>query len=235
MQSHVRDRLEGDWLDAALHLLDRQVVDVDGMFVCNVDDLEVIEEPDGTMAVRGVLVGPAALWPRMSGRFGGWLRTTWLRLGVQYAERGVPFHFGLDVVGKIGSAVELTTARDGLLKQRPGAGRGRTSRTIGDILGMEVRDADGEKIGKVLDVRLVPRAWKSEPRLELTELIVGRGGPGSLLGYDRGDFNGPWLVSTVVTWLHRHTRRLPLDQVARFDWEDRHLTAEGELQPLRPA
>lgn len=234
MASHVRDRLEGEWLDAALHLLDRQVVDADGMFVCNVDDLEMIEEPDGAMAVTGVLVGPAALWPRMSGRFGSWLADMWLRLGVQYADRDVPFHFGLDIVGGIGSAVELTKERDGLLKPRPDAGRGRTSRRVGDLLGMEVRDDAGEKLGKVLDVRLVPRAWKSNPRLELTELIVGRGGPGSLLGYDRGDFDGPWLVQHAVTWLHRHTRRLPLDQVTRIDWEDHHLSAAGSLQPLTP-
>jgi sporulation protein YlmC with PRC-barrel domain len=231
-RSHVRDRLQGEWLDEALHLLDRQVVDVDGMFVCNVDDLDVIEESDGAMAVRGVLVGPAALWPRMSGRFGGWLRATWLHLGVQYADREVPFHFGLDVVAAIGSAVELTVSRQGLLRPRPDAGRDERSHRIGDLLGMEVRDSDGQKLGKVLDVRLVPRAWKSNPRLELTELVVGRGGPGSLLGYDRGNFNGPWLVREAVKWLHRHTRRLPLDQVARIDWEDDHLTAAGPLHPL---
>ena len=233
MQSHVRNRLESDWLDAALHLLDRQVVDVDGMFVCNVDDLEVVEEPDGTMAVRRILVGPAALWPRMSGRFGGWLEQTWLRLGVQYADRDVPYSIDLDVVEEIGSAVILSKGREGLLRPRPDAGRGRTSRRVGDLLGMEVRDDAGEKLGKVLDVRLVPRAWKSDPRLELTELVVGRGGPGSLLGYDRGEFNGPWLVERAVSWMHRHTSRLPLDQVTEIDWDDDHLSATGQLQPVR--
>lgn len=231
-RNHVRNRLEADWLDAALHLLDRQVVDVDGMFVCNVDDLAVVEEPDGTMAVRGLLVGPAALWPRMSGHFGGWLRDTWQHLGVQYADRGVPFHIGLDVVEEVGSAVELRVAREGLLTVRPDPGRGRRARRIGELLGMEVRDGDAETLGKVLDVRLVPRALRSDPRLELTELVVGRGGPGSLLGYDRGDFNGPWLVRRVVEWIHRHTGKVPLDQVSEIDWDDGHITVTGPLQPL---
>jgi sporulation protein YlmC with PRC-barrel domain len=232
-RNHVRNRLDADWLDAALNLLDRQVIDVDGLFVCNVDDLAVVEEPDGTMAVRGLLVGPAALWPRMSGRFGGWLRETWQRLGVQYADRSVPFHIGLDVVDQVGSAVELSVARNGLLTLRPDPGRDRRARRVGELLEMEVRDGDGARLGKVLDVRLVPRALKSDPRLELTELIVGRGGPGSLLGYDRGDFNGPWLIQRTVEWLHRHTRRLPLDRVVEIDWDDDHITADGPLLPLK--
>jgi sporulation protein YlmC with PRC-barrel domain len=230
--STARNRLEHDWLDAALHLFDRQVVDVDGMLVCNVDDLEITETSDGTMAVTGILVGPAALWPRMSGPLRTWLGETWLRLGVQYVARDVPDYLGLDIVEEIRSAVHLTAARDGLLDRQPPAHRGETHRRIGDLLGMRVHDGEGEKLGTVLDVRLKPKAWKSNPRLELTELIVGRGRPGSLLGYDRGDFNGPWLVSSLVGWLHRHTGRLPLDRVTAIDWDANHLSADGGLEPL---
>ena len=63
-------------------------------------------------------------------------------------------------------------------------------------------------------------------------LLVGRGGPGSLLGYERGDFTGPWLVREAVIWRHRHTSKLPMDGVGRIDWEDSHLTAHGPLEPL---
>ncbi len=227
----ARNRLEHEWLDAALHLFDRQVVDVEGMLVCNVDDLEITETADG-MAVTGILVGPAALWPRMSGPLRTWLGETWLRLGVQYADREVPDYLGLDLVAEIRSAVHLSAKRDGLLDREPPPGRGEALRRIGDLLGMRVRSADGEKLGTVLDVRLVPKAWKSNPRLEMTELIVGRGRPGSLLGYDRGDFNGPWLVRVVVTWLHRHTGRLALDRVTGIDWDANHISADGVLEPL---
>lgn len=228
-----RNRLDAEWLDAALHLFDRQVVDVDGMLVCNVDDLEITEEPDGAMAVTGILVGPAALWPRMSGRLSTWLGETWHHLGIQYADRDVPLYLGLDIVKEIRSAVTLTEQRDGLLDRQPPAERGRKRHRVGNLLGMRVDGEGGEEVGRVLDVRLAPRAWKTNPRLEVTELIVGRGRPGSLLGYDRGDFNGPWLVGHAVGWLHRHTRRLPIGDVTRIDWEDDHLSAGAPLQPLK--
>ena len=49
------DRLAGS-LDAVLHLLDRQVVDVDGRMVCKVDDLELTEFDDGVLGVTALLV-----------------------------------------------------------------------------------------------------------------------------------------------------------------------------------
>jgi hypothetical protein len=84
----------------------------------------------------------------------------------------------------------------------------------------------------VIDVRLEPRSMTRNPRLLVTALVVGHGRPGSLLGYDRGDFTGPWLVRRVVRWLHRHTGTLGVDRIERIDWEDAHLAASGPLEPL---
>ena len=73
-------------LDARLHLLDRQVLDVDGVPVCTVDDLEVhgvdgIDLPDGSQtAVVTSLLSGAVLATRV---FGGrppssrWHRIGW--------------------------------------------------------------------------------------------------------------------------------------------------------------
>ena len=73
-------------LDARLHLLDRQVLDVDGVPVCTVDDLEVHgvdgnDLPDGTQAaVVTSLLSGAVLATRI---FGGrppssrWHRIRW--------------------------------------------------------------------------------------------------------------------------------------------------------------
>ena len=73
-------------LDARLHLLDRQVLDVDGVPVCTVDDLEVhgvdgSDLPDGTQtAVVTSLLSGAVLATRI---FGGrppssrWHRIRW--------------------------------------------------------------------------------------------------------------------------------------------------------------
>ena len=226
----MRNRLEGPWLDAALHLMDRQVVDVDGRMVCNVDDLELTDTA-GELAVTGLLVGPAALVPRYAGRLGGWLRRMWLALGVQYAARDVPMYLPLHLVSAVGYDVRLRVPRPGLLDRQPPPGPGVERRRLDDLLGMTVL-VDGERVGRVLDVRLDPRAGHG--RLLVRSLIVGRGRPGSLLGYDRGDFNGPWLVSSIVRALHRHTRELVIEAIDRIDWDDAVVSAHGPLRPVRP-
>ena len=80
------EHLPGLVLDARLHLLDRQVLDVDGVPVCTVDDLEVhgvdgADQPDGTQtAVVTSLLSGAVLATRI---FGGrppssrWHRIRW--------------------------------------------------------------------------------------------------------------------------------------------------------------
>ena len=197
----IGNRLEGEWIDAMLHLLDRQVLDVEGRMVCNVDDLEItLGDDGGTPAVTRLLTGPAALLPRMSGRPAHRLRRRWISLGIQYAHRDVPLAIDLERIRHLGSAVELDVRRDGLLDLEPDAEPGTSHRRLGELLGMPVHGPDDRHLGKVLDVRLT-----ADPgRYEFGHLVIGPGHPGSMLGYDRGDFNGPWLVERVVGRLHRN-------------------------------
>jgi len=229
MNGQLPDRLDGRWLDAALHLLDRQVVDRDGKMVCNVDDLEITVSSRGELAVSGLLVGPAALVPRLSGRFSGWLRERWADLGVQYADHGVPLYIGLDLVDRVGSDVRLRVGRDGLLDRQPAAAPGVQQRRLDALLGMDVYDGS-ECLGRVLDLRVVPR--RPESRLVARSLIVGRGRPGSFLGYERGGVIGPSPVRAVVRRLHRHTGELMMDLVGEIDWESSRVSARGALVPL---
>src|SRR4051812_29617077 len=155
--TRVKNRLEADWLDAALHLLDRQVLDREGLRVCTVDALERAEDGDHRLAVTGILVGPAALWPRLSGTLGDALRRTWLRLGVQYADRDVPAYIPLGAVEEIGAAVTLTVDREGLLDKQPAAETGEEHHRIGELVGMDVRGPGDDRPGRGLDVRLAPK------------------------------------------------------------------------------
>jgi hypothetical protein len=66
--------------DAALHLLDRQLVDVDGRLVGKVDDLELESDGCGGLRVSAVLMGPGALGPRFGGRIGESIVAIWSRL-----------------------------------------------------------------------------------------------------------------------------------------------------------
>jgi hypothetical protein len=148
---------------------------------------------------------------------------------VQYAHRDVPLAVDLALVRHLGSAVELRVAREGLLDRQPPAPPGVTHRRMGELLGMRVRAAHPDLRGKVLDVRLRPE----RDRLVVTHLVVGPGRPGALLGYERSDFDGPWLVRTVVEHLHRHVRLAPWDDVLDVDWDEGVVTI-GEDAGVRP-
>ena len=125
--------------DAALHLLDRQIVDVDGMAVGKVDDLELVEDADGVLVPTGLLVGMAALLPRFGDRSGAWLQHRWIRLAPAHAERSHPGVVDLDLVEDVTSEVHLSVARDGLLRRRIEGTEDRPlRRTLGQLLAMRV-------------------------------------------------------------------------------------------------
>jgi sporulation protein YlmC with PRC-barrel domain len=105
-------------------------------------------------------------------------------------------------------------------------------RRLGELLGMDVYDG-GQRLGRVQDMRVVPR--RTESRLVARSLIVGRGRPGSFLGYERGGVIGPALVRTAVRRLHRHTGELAMDLVEEIDWESSRVAARGPLAALSGA
>ncbi len=96
--------------DATLHLLDRQLVDPDGGLVGKVDDLELSERGDGRLVVTALLVGPAALGPRMGGYLGRWIVAVWRRLRPDAAPQSgrIP----VDCLLSIDSAVHVTRVAD---------------------------------------------------------------------------------------------------------------------------
>ncbi len=209
-ETHRRD------VDAAFHLLDRQVVDSDDLMVCKVDDLEVsLPDDGGTPAVTRILTGPAALVPRFSGRTGHLLRRRWISLGVQYADRDLPLAIPLDAIAALGSGIELSVGRRGLLDRQPPAPDGVTHRRMGELLGMRVHADDPAVRGKVVDVKL---RW-SRDRWVFDRLMVGPGRPGSLLGYAHGGLRGPWIVRAVVGRLNRPIHLVGWDAVEAIDWD----------------
>jgi sporulation protein YlmC with PRC-barrel domain len=224
------NRLIGS-LDAVLHLLDRQVVDVDGLLVCKVDDVELTEFEGGVLAVTALLAGPAALVPRYGDEsFGRLLRDYWHRLGVQLADRDDPYRIDLALVERLGSGVELNVARDGVLVRQ-----GQRARRLNELLQLPVQDRDGLPIGRVLDVRLEHETVEPGERTRVTGLVVGRGRPGSYLGYDRRPDMGPWLVNRIVRRLHRHSGYVGVDDV-ELDWDAGVVRVpSGTLEPLTAA
>ncbi|MFL6180020.1 MAG: hypothetical protein ACJ73L_08810 [Actinomycetes bacterium] len=106
----MADPVAGRRYDAALHLLDRQVVDMDGRLVGKVDDLELQIDASGALKVAALLQGPGALGPRFGGRLGGWILAVWKRLHneVVPTPRRIPMSdvVAIDSVVHIGRSVE---------------------------------------------------------------------------------------------------------------------------------
>jgi sporulation protein YlmC with PRC-barrel domain len=102
----------GRTLDLHLHLLDRQVLDRDGRFVCKVDDLELEFDELGRPYVAAILVGPRALGPRLGGRLGGWVAAIGRRLSDGHSQQ--PPRIDFAQVTDIGSAITLARRHDEL-------------------------------------------------------------------------------------------------------------------------
>jgi hypothetical protein len=97
--------VQGRRIDLALNLLDRQIVDKDGLPAGNVDDVEFEWPLDGgSPYVSALLVGPGALSERLGGRLGRWISSVHARL----AGDPQPGRVGMGVVNKIANKVELT-------------------------------------------------------------------------------------------------------------------------------
>jgi sporulation protein YlmC with PRC-barrel domain len=180
------DAVGGPRHDAALDLLDRQLVDVDGRPMGKVDDLELVPAADGRLHVTALLTGPGALGPRLGGRLGEWTVATWRRLRADSGSRPARVPFG--EVTDITAAVHLGRRDDGgtqglerwllehVVRRLPGAdaadephraadapgGDGRQeapaddAHRLGELLGAPVVGADGASLGHVNDVRLGP-------------------------------------------------------------------------------
>jgi sporulation protein YlmC with PRC-barrel domain len=205
--------------DAALHLLDRQILDSEGLLVAKVDDVALT--PD--LQVAGLLVGTAALLPRLGGRLGPKLLDLWERLSPEQADRGTPRFIPLHTVEDVGSAVTLDRARLRLLDVHEPPGH-----RLGDLLGLPVVGSSGRALGRVIDVRVTGRG-------DVDGFVVGRGGPGSMLGYDRRRDQGPWLLAALVRWLHRHSGYAARSDVSQFDWGHRLVLSTDRLAELRSA
>jgi len=96
--------------DAALNLLDRQIIDPDGGLVANVDDLELTERDDGRLVVTALLVGPGVLGPRLGGRLGHWTVAVWRRLCAE--ENPKPGRIDAADISRIDSGVHLAARPD---------------------------------------------------------------------------------------------------------------------------
>jgi len=214
------DRLGGPF-DALLHLMDRQLIDTDGRLLGKVDDIE-LTHTDAGLTITALLTGPAALLPRLGGRLADQLVTTWQQMRPSEPHRTWPWRIPMGRVDYVDSAVHLNVRRDDLLN------RDTTSFRLGSLAGMTVEEPDGRKVGQVLDARFEPNG---DGALVLRSLLVGRGGPGSLLGYDRRADQGPLIVRRIIRLWHRDTRVVDIAS-AQILWNNEHVRLREPLRSI---
>jgi len=88
-----------------------------------------------------------------------------------------------------------------------------------DLLGAEVRTADGGRLGVVTGLRCTtdgPSAG-SVPAPRVRALVVTGRHVGSALGYQQEEQRGPWLVRAVIRGLHRQTRLVDVGLIDRIE------------------
>jgi sporulation protein YlmC with PRC-barrel domain len=85
----------------------------------------------------------------------------------------------------------------------------------GDLIGRPVEGPDGERLGTVLDIRVVQDGpmLGAYAALRVDGLVVGTRDFASRLGYDRTGVEGPKIVSVLVHALMRGNCYLPWSQV----------------------
>lgn len=213
MTGRRRNRLEGP-VDGALHLLDRQIIDSEGRLLGKADDVELTERR-GRLVATALLTGPAALLPRLGGAHGDALAERWRALRPAELDRSAPWRVDLSLVHRLDNAFHLSVERDEVLTKEPVGHR------LSRLTGMEGHGPEGP-LGQVLDARFEPDG-RGAP--VLSSLIIGRGRPGSLLGYDRRGDQGPALLRVVVRRLHRHSVLVPAAR-AEIDWEAREVRVD---------
>lgn len=223
------NRLTTD-MDATLQLLDRQVIDCEGLMVCKVDDLELSIHPGGEWTVTGLLAGPSVLLPRFSGHLGAALRRHWTWLGVEQREHDRPWRIDFSLVDRLDSAVHLHVARKDVLRKQEPATSDVDLRRLNDLLELKVV-SDGIELGHVLDVRVSP----VDGDLRCVSLVVGRGRPGTMLGYDRNQDMGPAVLRRAIRWMHRHTGLVDLSEVRHVDWDEGCIDVSSHLRELTGA
>lgn len=108
---------------------------------------------------------------------------------------------------------------------------------ISELLGSEVADERGNRVGRVYDLRLrAANGRRRGPSFEVVGLIVGPAGPlgwaAHAWGYAEGRAQGPWLLRAATRRAIRASRFVPADRV--LGWEPGELRIGGSANELEP-
>jgi sporulation protein YlmC with PRC-barrel domain len=89
---------------------------------------------------------------------------------------------------------------------------------LSELLDLEVRDAQGQRLGTVVDVRLAaPPDDHQQVPTRVLGFVISPGTRTSYLGFERTNVTGPWVLARIIRWWHRGTFLAGWEDVARID------------------
>ncbi|MEE2034490.1 PRC-barrel domain containing protein [Rhodococcus chondri] len=86
---------------------------------------------------------------------------------------------------------------------------------LSDLLGIRAHDADGHRLGTVVDARF--RVTDGPETLTLEGVLVSPHSGGSFLGYERSTVTSPALIARYLRWRHRGAFLVLWRDVRRLD------------------
>jgi sporulation protein YlmC with PRC-barrel domain len=81
---------------------------------------------------------------------------------------------------------------------------------VSEILGRAVTDRNGRDLGRVADIETTR---DGDGRERVVALVATAGRWGRLLGYERDETNGPWILEALA-------RRVLRRRIVRVSWDD---------------
>ena len=104
---------------------------------------------------------------------------------------------------------------------------------LSDLLGSEVTDAGGARLGRVVDARFRLGGHTQPATAELVGLIVSPRSASSFLGYERAGAARPALIGHLLLALHRGSFLVAWDDIARIERDAVRLREEYQKLPSR--
>lgn len=102
---------------------------------------------------------------------------------------------------------------------------------LSDLIGSEVHDASGAKLGRVVDARFRLEGSGTPSQARLVGVIVSPRSATSFLGYERTGMSRPALVARLLQFMHRGSFLVLWADIARIGTDRVDLRAGFERQP----
>jgi sporulation protein YlmC with PRC-barrel domain len=88
---------------------------------------------------------------------------------------------------------------------------------LSDLIRRDVLDPDGERVGRVVDVRFRLEGGEDPSRARVVGIIVSPRSASSFMGYERSTLEHPVILDRLLRFTHRGSFLVPWQDIRRVD------------------